>query len=186
MAGKAGAVHVLGALAAAAALAPLPALAQAVESSPARITVLDPATAGVLADMHFGQITTTGTAGTVVMTPSASPTCTTTGGLVRAGICRAALFEGTATYQAEVRVMRPSGNSIQLTGPGGATMQVDTFVFAPTGSTSLISVNGANTRLRVNATDGSYAFYAGATLRVAATQAPGTYTGTFEIRITFQ
>ena len=173
------------ALLAGAALAPLPALAQATDSAPATITILDPVTAGIAGNMYFGQITPTGSAGTVVIPPTASPTCAVTGGLIRSGICQAARFTGTGTYLEEIRVMRPSGNSILLTGPGGATMQLNTFVFASGSPTTFLVANGANTRFRIDDPGGDYAFYAGGTLHVAATQAVGTYTGTFEIRITF-
>ena len=81
--------------------------------------------------------------------------------------------------------MRPSGDSINLVGPGGATMQLDTFMFNSVAPTVFIVQNGANFRFRAEAPDGSYTLYAGATLHVAANQMPGTYTGTFEIRILF-
>lgn len=179
------AARVLAALAAVPALVPTTAAAQAVATSQTRLEILDPVTAGIAGDMYFGEITPTGTNGTVVMTPSASATCTTTGGLIRAGVCQAAQFTGTAAYQQEIRVRRPNGDRIDLTGPGGATMRLDSFVFMATAPTVFISANGANTRFRIDDPDGEYVFYAGATLHVAGNQAPGTYTGTFEINITF-
>ncbi len=166
-----------------AALCPLPALAQATGTSEVRLTILDPVAAGVGDGMHFGEITPTGTNGTVVLAPGATATCTVTGGLIRGGLCRAARFTGTGTYQTELRVQRPSGNRIDLVGPGGATMRLDDFVFAATPPTTFVVQNGANTRFNIGAPDGSFEFFAGGTLHVAGNQAPGHYIGTFEIRL---
>ena len=179
------AARALAALAAMSALAPFPAAAQAVATSQARLEILDPVTAGIAGDMYFGDITPAGINGTVVMAPGASATCTTTGGLIRTGICQAAKFTGTAAYQSVLRVRRPIGDRIDLTGPGGATMRLDDFVFAATAPTVFLSALGANTRFRIDDPTGEYTFYAGATLHVAGNQAPGTYTGTFEINVAY-
>lgn len=138
------------------------------------------------ADMDFGLITPSAPGGNVVMTASAAPTCSVTGGLLHTGACRAAKFIGTSFYQAEMRVMRPSGDRIDLTGPGGATMRVQDFTFGSTAPTAYLGMNGANARFRIDAPDGSYLFYVGGTLRVGPTQAPGVYNGSFEVRITYQ
>jgi len=171
---------------AAAALAPLPAAAQ--QQAPVLIgaEILDAATVRNAADMDFGRIIASSSLGTVVMTPSASPTCATTGGIIRTGPCKAAQFTGLALYQADLRVQRPTGDRIDLTGPGGATMRVQDFTFGSTGATVSLTPNGANPhRFRVDAADGAFLFYVGGTLRVGANQAPGIYNGTFEIRITY-
>lgn len=174
------------ALLAGAVLAPLPAAAQQAQGIAIMgAEILDAATLQNDADMDFGRITQSLTAGTVVLPASPAPTCTTTGGLVRTGACRAAVFSGLAFAGADLRVMRPSGNSITLSGPGGATMQVNAFTFGSTGTTVYLGNNGANHRFTVNAADGSFTFYVGGTLQVGATQMPGVYNGSFEVRITY-
>ena len=175
----------IAALLVAAVLAPLPAAGQATETSPARVAVLDPVTIGPGADMDFGQIMTAGTNGTVVMTPVASPTCHTTGGLVRTGTCRSAMFEGDAYFLAELRVQRPNADRIDLVGPGGATMRLDTFTFGSTFPTQYLGAAGANHRFRIWSLFGDYRFHVGGTLRVAGNQMPGTYNGTFAIQINY-
>ena len=96
-----------------------------------------------------------------------------------------AAFVGFAIANAELRVMRPSGNRIDLTGPGGATMRLDTFTFGSTGTTVSLGQNGANHRFRIDALDGAFRFYVGGTLNVGPAQAVGIYNGTFDIRISY-
>jgi hypothetical protein len=139
------------------------------------------------ADMDFGDIIPSAGGGTVVMTPSAAATCSTTGGLVRSGPCKAAEFTGTAFTGASLRVRRPNGNSITLTGPAGATMTVTTFTFGSTAPTVYQGNpgNSPNHRFRVDAGDGSYTFYVGGTLNVGGNQFPGIYNGAFEIDVSY-
>ena len=136
-------------------------------------------------DMDFGRITPRGTAGTVVLTPAASAQCTVTGGLLHTGNCRAATFEGKGTFLSQLRAKRPNGNSITLQGPPGATMQLDNFSFGAGSGLLDLGQNGVNHRFMLLSIDGSYAFYVGGTLHVAAAQTPGVYTGTFEIQIAY-
>ena len=167
-------------------LAPLPAAAQQAQGyalTAAEIT--DGLTMRNDGDMDFGGIIPTGSGGTIVMTPSVAATCTITGTLVRSGLCKAAAFAGIAFTGADVRVNRPSGDRIDLTGPGAATMRLRDFTFGSTGTTVMQGGNGPNPRFRVDALDSVYLFFVGGTLNVAGNQAPGIYNGTFEIRINF-
>jgi len=179
-------VRLLCALLAAAAFTPVPAAAQQ-DNAVMRSQIHGAATLSNDADMDFGQIMPNAGGGTVVLSPSPAPTCTTTGGLIRTGTCKAAMFIGFAFYQADLRVMRPSGNSITLIGPAGATMVVDNFTFGSTGTTVYLGANGnsPNHRFRSDALDGVFAFYVGGRLNVGGNQLPGIYNGTFEIRITY-
>lgn len=136
-------------------------------------------------DMNFGKIAYTTTGGTVDLSPEASATCTPSAGLIRTGICQAAKFEGDAGFLATLRIKRPNGDSIVLSGPAGATMLVDDFAFGAGPGLFDWRINGANTRFTVFNLDGSYTFYAGGTLHVGANQAPGVYTGSFEIQIAY-
>jgi hypothetical protein len=167
-----------------AAAIPFPAAAQQAQALVGG-EILDSATLTNDADMDFGTIVPSASAGTVVMTPSAPATCTTSGGLVHSGACKAAAFSGLAFFHADLRAQRPNGDRIDLTGPGGATMRLEDFSFGSASPTVSLGANGANHRFRIDATDGSYTFYVGGTLRVGAVQAPGIYTGTFDIRITY-
>ncbi len=179
------AVRAAAALAAAAILAPLPAAAQQQQAFATMHTeIVDILTLRNGGEMDFGDILPN-TGGTVVIPASATPTCTTTGALIRSGWCRSPIFTGTSIYMGNLRVMRPSGNSITLTGPGGATMTVDSFTFNSNAPTVFLGTTGANSRFRAEATDGTFAFYVGATLHVAANQAPGVYNGTFTVRMIY-
>lgn len=167
-----------------AALAPAPAAAQQA-SAFMRTEIVDPSTISNTADLDFGVIAPNVSGGNVVLTPSATAVCTTTGGLVRTGTCKAAVFTGFTFIGGGLRVMRPSGNSITLTGPAGATMQVNAFTFGGAGATTYTGNNGANHHFDVTSPDGSYTFYVGGRLVVGPSQRPGVYTGTFDVRITY-
>jgi hypothetical protein len=165
---------------------PLPAAAQQANAL-MRTQIHPTATLQNDADMDFGDIIPSGSAGTVVMTPSATPTCTASASLVRSGPCKAAEFTGTAFAGADLRVRRPNGNSITLARAGGGTMTVTTFTFGSTAPTVYLGNpgNSPNHRFRVDAADGSYRFYVGGTLNVGANQLPGIYNGTFQIDVTY-
>jgi hypothetical protein len=169
-----------------AAWTPVPAAAQQANAL-TRTQIHPTATLQNDADMDFGDIVPSASNGTVVMTPSATPTCTVTGGLVRTGPCKAAEFTGTAFSGAQLRVRRPNPNSITLTGPGGNTMTVTAFTLGSTAPTVYLGNpgNSPNHRFRVDAADGSYTFYVGGTLNVGANQFPGIYNGAFEIDVSY-
>lgn len=173
-------------LLAVAACAPLPAAAQQANGL-MRTQIHPTASLSNDADMDFGDIVPSASTGTVVMTPSATPTCNVTGGLVRSGPCKAAEFSGTAYAGAVLRVRRPIPNGIILAGPAGATMTVTSFTLGSTAPTVYLGSagNSPNHRFRINAADGSYAFYVGGTLNVGTNQLPGIYNGTFQIEVTY-
>ena len=158
----------------AAALAPLPTRAQSEDISIADVD-----------DLYFGQIVPRTNAGTVILTPGATATCATTGGLVRTGGCQAARFDGQTTSGSTLRIIRPGGNRITITNPGGATMQVRNFTFTGGLGMQDLGSSGANHRFQVNSPTGDFTVYAGATLEVGANQAPGIYTGTFSIHLQY-
>jgi hypothetical protein len=149
---------------------------QASAESDARL--LAPGTVASSTTMDFGTIAVT-TAGTVKVNAAASPTCTTAGALVRTGPCTAATFEGRVRFLFPLQVTLPTG-AITLTGPGGATMAVDTFTFSP--GPGLLPLFGSYWIING---DGSYSFYTGATLHVGANQTPGTYHGTFQVMLNY-
>ena len=127
----------LAALPITAALAPISAEAQSVDTAFGRAEIAEDISIADIDDLYFGQIVPRTNPGTVVLTPGATATCTTTGGLVRSGPCQAAVFEGQASSGATLRIIRPGGNSITITNPGGATMQVRNFTFLEPGAGNL-------------------------------------------------
>jgi spore coat protein U-like protein len=163
--------------------AALAAPARAQETATARMgaVIEQPVIVINTADMDFGQIAYTTSGGTVTLTASASATCTTTGGLIRTGTCRAATFEGDVRFLFLLQVQPPAGNGIDLDGPDGATMRLDNFTFGPGPG---VIAWGANRFLIFNL-GGSYTFYTGGTLHVGANQTPGVYRGTFEVVLNY-
>jgi hypothetical protein len=177
------------ALLVAAACAPLPLAAQAaIGNAPARTTVLPPFTVGPGADLDFGQITSAGPAGTVVLPANGANTsasCTTTGGLVHAGACRAARFDGDASWFFPLQVTKPAGNQLILTGPLGATMVVNNLTYG--GTTGLFPLGSTATTQSylVTAFSGEFTLHVGGRLNVGVNQRPGIYTGTFALTFNY-
>lgn len=128
------------------------------------------------ADLRFGSLVASGSAGTAVINASTGAR-TVTGGVFAAGATFGAagfnvLLCGAGGAKRFV-VTLPS-SAVTLTGSGGGTMTVDTFTQNPTG-TIASSTNPPPTPFTV-----------GATLRVGANQTQGTYTGTFSVTVTRQ
>lgn len=153
----------------------------------ARGVILDNGTVAKVTDLDFGEIAKPNTAGTVTLTPAASATCTASFGLIHSGPCVAAQFAVLGRKNWLVRIRNMSGSPIVLTGPGGATMNVtlthavSDMVVAPGGP----SPPGHFGRYRITSDTGFANFWIGGTLSVGATQAAGTYTGTFNIQVLF-
>jgi hypothetical protein len=181
-----GAVPLAAALAGLAAAAP--AQAQIMDSETAEIqsVVLAPGSIVKVADMDFGQILPSASGGSVTMSAAASPTCTATGGMIHSGSCRAARFSIRGIRQQKVRIRVTNGGSVILTGPGGATMTLNSISILPVGMTSVNGGNGWNLgNYRIDTVSGITDFYLGGRLNVAALQAPGVYNGTINIQIQF-
>ena len=164
------------ALAAALPLALLaPAAIAAPVASPVRpagqAAVLRPLTLTKLNDMDFGSLGVTA-AGTAVINP-VTDTMTTTGGvLALGGTPRAATFRGVASGNSVVNIRIPNGG-VNLTRVGGTqTILLNAF-----------TLDGQSKRTMAQA--GIFDFKVGATLRPAAGQMEGLYTGTFDITIQY-
>ena len=174
------------AIAAMATLCVLPqaAHAQASGSYDAQVGVIEPLSITRLDDLDFGDLVVT-TGGTVVLTPTATPTCVTTGGVVHSAECQPAVFGGSGQSGQRVRVRRPIGNTITLTGPG-TDMTVTNITIDGDPDLVPVSSNPNWERYTIGSADGTFVFRVGGTLNVNAAQAPGLYTGTFEIRLDYQ
>lgn len=134
--------------------------------------------------MDFGDIIGN-VAGTIVLSAEDTAVCTPSAGLVHTNVCEAASFGGSGTSNQRVRVRRPTGGSIVLTGPG-ADMTLDDFTIDGGTTLTPVSSNPAWERFRIATADGTFIFYVGGTLNVNANQAPGVYSGTFTIRLDYQ
>lgn len=130
-----------------------------------------PAIVTNLNDMDFGFITVT-SAGTAVL-DSNSGAITTTGGVqFVGGQPHPAQFAAVSPSKTVVHIMLPK-QAATLTRLGGTeTMMVDSW-----------TINGNATRNVV--AHELFAFSVGATLHVNASQAEGTYTGTFDVTFNY-
>ena len=158
--------------------------AQSAGSYDTRVSLIDALTITKLADLDFGDLVVT-SGGTIVLTPTVTPTCVATGGVIHSAECVPATFGGSGQSGQRVRVRRPIGNTITLTGPG-ADMTVTNITI--NGDPTLIPVRSHPNweRYTIGSADGTFIFRVGGTLNVNAGQLPGTYTGTFDIRLDYQ
>ena len=173
-----------------AALVSSQAAAQAVDgdTATARIqTVIQtPGSIDKTADMNFGSIAQSSNAGTVVLAPGATATCTTTGGLIRTGVCRAARFSIYGRRNWKVRIRETNGGVVTLNGPAGATMTMNAITMSYTDLTPVNGANGWNLgRYNIDNNTGIAEIWLGGTLNVGVAQTPGVYTGTVVIQIQF-
>lgn len=148
-----------------------------------QIALVEPLTILKTRDMDFGDIVGVA-AGTVVMTATANTTCTASAGIVHVGVCQPATFAGSGTSGRVIRIRKPAGNSITLTGPGQDMTVTD---FQIDGDPELFQLNNSNgfSRYRIDSANGGFNFRVGGTLNVNANQAAGEYTGTFLIEVVY-
>ncbi len=146
----------------------------------AEITIVRPLSFVIDDNLDFGTVVRGTTAGTVTVAPDG--TRTRTGGvtLANGGGHKPASFAGQGTFNQRVDISI-GATSIFLTGPG-TPMRVRDFVI---GSTPTAVLTTAPLRFRIAATNGIFAFPIGATLEVAANQAPGKYTGNWSITLNY-
>lgn len=161
-----------------------PAHAQSTSNVDTRTVLLDPLSLAKLSDMDFGDLIVT-TGGTVVLSADPVTTCVTTGGVVHTQECQPATFAGLGQPNQRIRVRRPIGRTITLTGPG-ADMTVTDLTIDGGATLNRVNSNPNWERFRINTFDGVFIFRVGGTLNVNANQQPGVYTGTFDIRIDYQ
>jgi len=134
-------------------------------------SILKPLSILKQADLDFGELVVAG-AGTAVIDP-VSAALTTTGGLTKIGTtAHPATFTATGSKNSVVLIRIPTA-AITLTQIGGSgTMSVSNWTLD--GST--------NRRVPQNS---AFNFSVGGTLTVAASQADGTYTGTFTVTVQY-
>ena len=133
-------------------------------------------------DLDFGQIVAGSRSGTVTITPSGDRTAT--GGVLLAGSNgHPARFSGYGFPNQNVNISVSSNNGTLRRAGGTETMRFDTFVI---GSTPQAQITTSPLAFRIASQTGMFAFPVGATLRVNARQAPGTYSGTFTVVLQYQ
>ncbi|HEX8313588.1 MAG TPA: DUF4402 domain-containing protein [Flavisolibacter sp.] len=149
---------------------------QATVTATATATIVTPISITKNTDMNFGNVAVqAATGGTVVLAPAGTRTRTSGVTLpATAGTVTAAAFtvNGTGTYTYAITLP----TSVTLTHSGGAgtgTMSADTFTSTPSGTGAL--------------TAGTQNIAVGATLNVAAAQAPGVYVSSpgFDVTVNY-
>jgi hypothetical protein len=149
--------------------------------------VVEPLSLIKVRDLSFGKIVPRPTAGTVTVNADTGA-CVVTGTIMQVGTCQVAQFTGMGRRNMTVRFALPG--TVTLTGPGGATMIADTLTIGSAPDVSFLGGNGngvgnGNRRYRINPPSGIFSFRVGARLNVGANQAPGIYTGTFNVTVQY-
>ncbi len=133
-------------------------------------------------DLNFGSIIAGSTSGTVVVAPDGRRTAT--GGVRLAGAsAQPAAFAGYGFANQVVTISVNNNTPVVRRVGGTETMRFDTFII---GSTPTAQLTTSPLAFRIASTTGMFAFPVGATLRVGARQAPGTYNGSFTIVLNYQ
>ncbi len=137
----------------------------------AQVLILHPLSLTKLKDMDFGGLVPT-IAGTAVLNPNTDTLSTTGGVSISGGSPHCAEFAGVAGSASVVDIKVPT-NPVTLTRVGGTeTMTVSNF-----------TLQGQSKRALAKAA--SFTFRVGGTLAVAAGQAEGLYTGTFNVTVQY-
>jgi hypothetical protein len=121
------------------------------------------------ADLNFGSVVPGGAAGAVVMSPAGARSATGGASLGSSTGSSAGSFTVAGLASAAYSITLPASTTI---ASGGNNMTVDTFASTPSG-TGTLSGGGTQT------------LSIGATLHVAASQPTGTYSGSFNVTVTY-
>ncbi|UVO55100.1 DUF4402 domain-containing protein [Sphingomonas sp. SUN039] len=145
----------------------------ATQASTIRTTLRKPVTITWLRDLDFGRIVATAAAGTVTVDPDTGARSVTGGPVLAGGSPQTARFRVVATPSTLVLITRNALPVLTRAG-GGATMPV-----------TLITMNGAVNPV-TTPVSGTFDVDIGGALSVAASQADGSYSGTFQINADYQ
>ena len=152
-------------------------------SAAARANILTQLSFFKVDDLNFGRIIAGTAAGTVTVSPAGTRTATGGARLASDSSVRPAMFAGKGSaFQTVTIAMNANTRTLTRTG-GTQTMTMDTFTIGST-PTALLTVLA--TAFTISSTSGIFTFPVGATLRVGANQAPGTYVGTFTVTLLYQ
>ncbi len=132
----------------------------------ATATIIIPIAIANTTALAFGSVVSSASADTVVISPAGVRTCG--GTLTCTNTVTAGAFDVTGGTGETYTISLPASTTV-ISGPNNMT--VDTFVSTPTPTGTL--TGGAETLL------------VGATLQVAASQANGSYTGTYSVTVNY-
>ena len=177
----------IGALLCAALCPPLQAKETARATGTSSAVVVEPLSLIKVQDLSFGKIVPRPTAGTITVNPDTGA-CAVTGTIMEVGTCRFAQFTGMGRRNMTVRFTLPT--TITLTRVGGGSMIADTVTIGTSPDLTFLGGNGngngnGNRRWAINPASGIFSFRIGARLNVGASQAPGLYTGTFDVTVQY-
>lgn len=167
-----------------AALQTLTLAAQTSASATATVTtsIYTPITVTRTLDLSFGDVFPGSAAGTVIVDPTGLAT-TFTGTGVSLGVhpAVAASYTMTGKKNASFSLTLPADNSVSLTGPGTAmTLTKFTAAVGAGGTTT----PGPTFTAALGAA-GTQTFNVGATMNVGINQVEGSYTGTYNVLVTY-
>ena len=137
------------------------------DTKPALAKIFAPISISSSGDMDFGTLAADDTAGTVTVTPAGARSSVNV--YLFGGFPTAASFDVTGRVGQAYSITFPSNATLTS---GANTMTMDTFTHDAGGSPQL-SGSGSDT------------FNVGATLNVGASQAAGTYSGTFSVTVNY-
>lgn len=146
-------------------------------STSATATIVAPVSLGLVRDLDFGTIIPGAIQGTVSVNPATGVRTPAGGVTLVNSIYGAALFNITGTRDRAYTIKFPN-KSITIKNASNKTMTVNLFTSDLPGSGNGI-YNGTYDA------SGKALFHVGGTLTVAANQAPGAYTGTFNVEVNY-
>ena len=141
------------------------------ESTTASANIITPLSMTKTADLVFGNIVASGTAGTVTIEATLAGTRGMTGG---------------ATSPAAT-TGNPASAKFNVTGANSATyaINIPTTVSLTGGTVPMSATLATSTGAGTLAADGKQTFYLGGTLAVGASQTAGAYSATFDVTVNY-
>lgn len=139
----------------------------------AKADIVTPIQISKTQDLDFGSIAAASAADEVVMSPTGVRSATSGSVILIAAFPgEQAIFTVTGEPSYAFNITLPGDNDVTITS-GANSMAVKTFISDPASPSSLDATGSATLNV-------------GATLYVGATQAPGAYTGTFDVIVAYE
>jgi spore coat protein U-like protein len=140
----------------------------------ASATIVTPITITKVTDLAFGTVVPYSTAGTVELDPTTGDRSYTGGVTGLTSTTSSASFTVSGNDGQAYTISLPLDDDVSLIGPALSTpMTLDTWTTDIPGLTGTL-------------TGGTQTFSVGATLNVGASQAVGSYSGTFDVTVTYE
>lgn len=135
-------------------------------------------------DLDFGDIVAPGS-GRIDLTAEAEATCTPNNEIQHFGVCQAAAFEGRGSFGQNITITVPPNRRFELTGPDRNLRIRRVDVGDATGLNFQGRTNNVY-RYQITDSAGEFDFHIGARVLIRNNQAPGIYSGTFNISLEYQ